>query len=128
MHVSTEVAGVPAHSSLRIEGTKLTLQEEQKNLNTVVERCLAKMEVDSRERPFLDACLEGVKPMCVCLCVGCNSLPFQHPSLPRISWKLRDSEFSTYYVHEDVNFFIELMDDSLMIPEGKSFALTVWIH
>jgi len=28
-------------------------QEEQKNLNTVVERCLAKMEIDSRERPFL---------------------------------------------------------------------------
>ena len=71
MHVSTEVAEVPAHSSLRIEGTMcqrtqafhtiFLLQEEQKNLNTVVERCLAKMEIDSRERPFLDACLEGVK-------------------------------------------------------------------
>lgn len=47
----------------------------------------------------------------------CNSLPFQHPSLPRISWNL--DEFATcarfrienshieltYYVHEDVNFF-----------------------
>lgn len=30
-------------------------QEEQQKLNGVVERCLAKMEVDSRERPFLAA-------------------------------------------------------------------------
>ncbi len=72
MRVSTEVAEVPAHSSCQrtqvFHTRKLTRQEEQKNLNTVVERCLAKMEVDSRERPFLDACLEGVKPVCVCVC------------------------------------------------------------
>ena len=30
-----------------------TPQEEQQSLNGVVERCLAKMEMDSRERPFL---------------------------------------------------------------------------
>lgn len=45
-------------TSLRLENKKLhqelaMAQEEQKSLNGVVERCLAKMEMDSRERPFL---------------------------------------------------------------------------
>jgi hypothetical protein len=33
----------------------IQLEEEQKSLNGVVELCLAKMEMDSRERPFLAA-------------------------------------------------------------------------
>ncbi|CAJ1425368.1 unnamed protein product [Effrenium voratum] len=37
----------------RLQDQLVGAQEEQKALNAVVERCLAKMEVDSRERPFL---------------------------------------------------------------------------
>ena len=37
----------------RLQDELAVAKDEQKNLNGVVERCLAKMEADSRERPFL---------------------------------------------------------------------------
>ena len=37
----------------RLQEELLVAREEAKKLNGVVERCLAKMEAESRERPFL---------------------------------------------------------------------------